>query len=335
MSRIFQDSCQLYSSAAEVKLRWTVTGGSQGVAATQGRRGGRALSFGYSSDYARKVFDDLEPELYVGFACRFTGISPATSPAFFYLLDNNNAIQVDLRIDGNGAVLLTRNGTELGRTANAAVVAGSVHHFQVHAKIAHAGGQAELRMDGRSVASISFTGDTQATTSAGAKAIQFSGPASGQLYLCDVVVNNATGTRNNAWPGDVRVDVIVPTGSGANNGWAPSTGTERYACVNAVPVQTAKFIESSTPGDLCTMKFPAFPGGQVQAVQSVLYGQKTDAGARSMAPVFRDGGADRDGATVALFDSLGFFTQMYETDPSTGAEWTAGKVAEFGPKLVS
>jgi hypothetical protein len=281
------------------------------------------------SGYIQRSMGVSQDEWFVGFAYKFNAMANRTICQW---MDSAGNTQIELRQTINGALTITRNGAVLGAAADNTIVPGVYFHFQWRVKISDVAGSSAVRLNCSVIDLLAVAGDTKATAVFGALSLRFSGDSFDSV--CDVVVNDTQGAVNNSWPGDVRIDAITPNGAGFNNGWLPSAGT-RFDCVNELPANTSDYIESSTPGEICTMSAPAFPGGAVQAVQHVIYGQKTDAGARQVAPVFRDGGVDRIGAAVNLADSYQFLVQIYESDPATGAPWAQGQVTEPGVQLVA
>ena len=63
---------------------------------------------------------------------------------------------------------------------------------------------------------------------------------------------------------------------------------------------------------------------------------KTDAAARSIAPVIRHSGSNNVGSNIALATNTLWYAQVYETNPGTSSGWTKSDVdaAEFGVKVT-
>ena len=78
--------------------------------------------------------------------------------------------------------------------------------------------------------------------------------------------------------------------------------------------------------------------GTIVGVNTIFYCSKTDAGARSIAPVQRIGGTDYDGTTVVLAEGfLNQVAELRETSPATAVAYTPTEVNgwEIGPKVIA
>lgn len=325
--RRFQDSFALYPGvAAALTGRWlsTPTGGMQFLAAGGPRNG--PYMHAWTNQSLTKILD-ARAEWFVAFRVRLSeGLLGRPIAAWS---DSAAGAQLELRLTATGQLTLTRNGTVLSSTPASTIAPNVWISMQWHVRIDNSSGASELRLNGNPNSILSFTGDTQNTPNPWADQFTLYG-----FDFADLVINDTQGARNNSWPGDVRVDAYQPAGDGTQLGWTPSTGT-RFGCVDDVQANTTDYIESSTPGDVYTAQFPALLGGAVQAVQAAFYAQKTDAGGRAVAPVFREGGQNYPGDAVYLPDTWSYISTLYEVNPATGLPWPAGYTPEFGVTTVA
>lgn len=331
--RIFQDSCQLYGTN-EIGLRYS--NNSSTVNATNSRRGGPCLTgTGSNSRTVTRVLGSTPSELYVAFAFKCSSMWSNPLIGFY----EGATLHVSIELTSAGALSAYRSTTLLDSTESGIILQNVYIQLQVYVKIADSpNGVITIRANGSTTPILNLTGiDTRNAGTGVIDRVLFTTCGSTTLfgYIHDIVINDTTGSYNNTWPGDVKVNAYVPNGNGANNGWTPSSAVDRYTTVDEQPCNTSDYIESSTPDELCTMAFPSLGSAGIQALQTVIYGQKTDAGARSVAPVFRSGGVDRAGSTVNLGDSYQYLVEIYETDPSDSQPWDAGVTPEAGVKLVA
>lgn len=158
-------------------------------------------------------------------------------------------------------------------------------------------------------------------------------------YFDDIYICDTTGSINNNFLGDNRVEAIMPTGAGANTDWTPLS-PPNFSEVNEIPPDgDTSYVSSSTPGDVDTYAFgnlTAITTG-VKGVQVNILNRKDDAGTREIAPVVRSGGTDYTGNTFSVLDNYSTAVQVYEEDPDTSAAWSVAGVnaAEFGQEVIT
>jgi hypothetical protein len=153
-------------------------------------------------------------------------------------------------------------------------------------------------------------------------------------YVCD----GTTGLHN-TFLGDVRCEVISPSGAGAHTDWSPSAGAN-YTTVDEKPANSdTDYNSSSTAAQIDTFAFGdlAEATADIFAVQHYLFSRKDDAGSRTIRPKIRISGTDYSGANIAVTDTYKYDTEIVEQSPATSTDWTVSEVngAEFGYELVS
>jgi hypothetical protein len=154
---------------------------------------------------------------------------------------------------------------------------------------------------------------------------------------------DTSGTINNDFKGDCRVEAIFPNGNGNSSVLVGSDGnsTDNYLLVDENPPNSdTDYVESSTVGDKDTYNYGSITSafGVVHGVQICPFVKKTDAGVRSIANVARSSGTEADSASQALAATYGYLPTIKEDDPSTpGSRWTVAGVnaAEFGVKVTA
>jgi len=185
--------------------------------------------------------------------------------------------------------------------------------------------------------------DTQNTANAAADRFVVDGfgitAAGGQCYD-DLYVCDGTGSSNNNFLGDVRIDAKFPTGAGNSTQFTPSAGSNFQCVDDNPPNDDIDHVESANVGDKDTYAFGTLVSHtplSIFGVQVNMHAKKDDAGARSIASVVRSGGSDTDGAAQPLGTTYANLRQMVEQDPNTAAPWTKVNLnaSEFGPKVAA
>jgi len=337
MALRFCDGFDHYATA-DITKKWDLVNACS-INGAYGRFGTPGLYVNY---YMYKVFDNQATWI-VGMG--FQPNAWVNNVPDVSIIDNGTC-QVDLRYDNNHRFYVTRNGTTLG---SGSMVLRSPHWYYIELKVLidntnggvwlRINGQDEIRLGAYALTPTSL--DTQATANAYANQIWLGSGASAN-YLCDdLYICDATGSRNNDFLGDVRVQTILPSADGGTNEWTASAGS-RWECVDdPTPDSVTDYISEDTAGQKNTFAFGNVTptSGTVKGTQILIAARKDDAGSRFIAPVYGNGtpASDVDGATVSVGDSYIYYSEIKEQDPVAAADWTIASVnaAEFGVRLVS
>jgi hypothetical protein len=277
----------------------------------------------------------------VGFAVQLDA-SPTSAVPIVALLDGATT-QCDLRVNSNGTLSVTRNGTALtGGTSTTALSTGAYYYIEWKVTIADAisAGSCKVRVNGVDAITVATGQDLQASTNAFASVFRFGviGNTSAFLNFDDLYVCDQSGTTNNDFLGDCRVDTQFPNGDGATTNFVASSGTTHYTLVDETAPNTTDYVDSATVGDRDLYEFTnltPLSASTVYGVQVNTAALKDDAGSRSIAVTARSGATNVDGATLALSTSQLYFSSIFEAD-SAAAAWTQSSVdaAQFGIKVA-
>lgn len=341
MALLFIDSCGDHYSTAQINRKWDSNVSGQVLAGT-GRRSTNCLDIaptvGVVRSYTKLLGSSIQT-LIVGCAINITGFNAGTMQ-IFQLVDSAT-LQVDLRLDATGHPQVTRNGTVLG-TSTYVFNLGIEHYIELKCKIDDSVGTYEVHVDGVQVL-VGSSADTKNTANATADRVVFGPFGSGStgvvgariddIYICD-----SSGSANNDFLGDIRVDAVLPSGDGSNSGLTTSTGSAHAALVDETPAtDDTDYNQSASVGNKDTYAFTdiTHTPSAIFGAQVCLQAKKDDAGARSICAVTRSGGSDFDGSAQVLSTSYAVFRTMLELDPNTSAAWTKTNLnaAEFGMKV--
>jgi hypothetical protein len=339
MSLIFMDGFDHYATA-DITKKWTSAANSSYwfVNPTGGRRGGGCLEIGGSASWT----DTCNKTLPAGYSTIVVGMAlyVANLTDGLITLKEDNINHFSISLNGIGQFMARRGapiyGTLLGTTTTS-ISTGTWYYIELKVTIADATGSYELRVNGVNVLSATNV-DTRDGGTGVVNSIQLNATRNGKID--DFYVCNSSGSTNNDFLGDCRIDTILPSGDGTYTDGTPSTGTAHYAVVDENPPNTSDYISMDVVDNRDSYTYPDLPplsASTVYAVQVNPFWLKDDAGTRSAATFALNGGGNVTGATVALTTSALFSPQIYETNPDTSTAWTQATVnsAEFGTRVIA
>ena len=151
----------------------------------------------------------------------------------------------------------------------------------------------------------------------------------------DMYVLDTTGSYNNDFLGDCRVETLFPSGAGSSTIWTPNSGAN-YAAVDEQAIDSdTTYVKSSVAGDKDMYVYDDVTEESVFGVQTCLTARKDSTNLRRVKSVARIGGVDYDSAAEhTLTTGYLVHTRLMDTDPAAAA-WTAANLnaAEFGIKV--
>jgi len=281
-------------------------------------------------------FGTPKTELWVRFAC-YLNISGTNEMSVVWFNDSANGGQGMVTWSMADYYMRVYRGTSIGTNllaiSSIPVPMTAWHTFEVRWQISSATiGIVEVWVDGNRLINATNVDNTN-TANLNVQYLQvgfsFTPPGSPNINFDDLAVNDTLGTINNAQIGDGRVALLVPNGPGSNTNMTRG-GTDsgaNWSQVDEVPMSMTDYVQSATPGARDTYALQNIPayvtGWAINAVEIVGYGQLSDSLAGSLAPTLVSGATTSESAAAAMTTSPTYFRQQYETDPNTGAAWTA------------
>lgn len=339
MTLLFVDGFDHYATA-DITKKWTSLNGSPTIGAL-GRRLSGQLRISNTACHVTKTFS-ANASWVIGVAYSVASL-PSSSVLVAELLDNGTT-QCDIRLNPDGTLSATRNGTAVtGGTSTTALSAGAFYYIEWKVTIADsiAAGSCKVRLNGVEIINVTTGQDLKNTANAYATQVRIGNRTANphtadydDLYICD-----QNGSTNNDFLGDCRIDTQFPNGDGATTNFATSSGTTHYTLVDETAPNTTDYVDSANVGDRDLYDFTnltALATSTVYGVQVSTAALKDDAGSRSIAVTARSGGTNVDGATQALSTSQLYFSSVFETD-SASAQWNQSSVdaAQFGIKVAA
>lgn len=344
MALLYMDGFDVQDSS----LRWVQNGVSGDYTyATATRFGaGKALTINaINTNISASILKSFPamPSIYMGAAIQAGLEADSTSNNFTANLfgvytDNATVGHIYLRRLSTNALVAYRgdpnagnqgspSGTQIATSAGG-VLDGNWHYIEVYAVIHDTTGRLTVKVDGNTV--IDFTGDTRnGGSSTNIDAIRFrTGKyvannnaiiSVDDLYICD-----ATGTTNNTFLGDVRVQTMLPNAAGSSTQLTPTGSANNWANVSEVPFNNSTYNTSATLGhiDLYGLSDLAGTTMTIRGLQTVAHMQKSDSGTANARVALKSGASVYYDATRSLGTSPLAYTQLRETDPATSAAWT-------------
>lgn len=256
--------------------------------------------------------------------------------------------QVDLRVNADGHLVATRNGTQLGSVSSQALIVNDYVHIQFKATIDPTAGVVHVKVNG--VDWLNLTGqNTRATGSdqIGSLRLGHTGYGGGAtlvpiavFYYDDFWLVDTTGGENASFIGDCRVEAVFPNGVGNYSQFTVSPSGDNYTAVDdAAPNDDTDYVESGTVGNKDSYAFGNIAPALADVRGMVLwsYMKKTDAGERLMRTLVRSGTSEGESSDIAPGTAYAFLAGIHEVDPATSARFTVSALnaAEIGLKVQS
>ncbi|HMU15804.1 MAG TPA: hypothetical protein PKC95_00035 [Thauera aminoaromatica] len=346
MTMIFCDSFDHYTSDADILRKWDyyLAASQVSIQASGGRRGGGCLRVSNTSNTYAVVKQVPAASTYiVGTAIKFANL---TGTEYVIGFREGTVDHVTIRPNPDGSLRVYRGSTQILSSAGGLIGTGNWYYLEILATISDTVGVVTVKLDGTTI--ITATGSPAALdtrnggTSGVIDNIAVGSASANDTDFDDLVILNTSGSRNNSFLGDVRIDCYRPNGNGASSQFDGSDGnsTDNYLLVDdTAPDDDTTYVESATVNDVDSYTFGnmSHTPATIKAVQLVALCTKADAGSRSMKLVTRRSGTDYLSSEMAAPASYRFVRDIRETDPAAASpnDWTKTNVdaAEFGIKV--
>lgn len=327
---------------ANITRKWTSADGTSYLTSVAGRNaGGFALFGNTAAKHISKTLDD-QATWVVGLAVKCGTFTTSPRPLISFR-DSANTVQASVVIGTDGTVKLyrgTNDGTLLATSTYALPVGGWVY-LEAKVYIHDTSGTFEARVN--AVPVVTYSGDTKASsTISTARTIRiFSGSTFETLYtIDDLYICDGTGSTNNDFLGDVRIDTLLPDGAGNYTQFTPTGSANNWENVDEVPPDDdTSYNASDTVGHKDSFTFSDLSAldATIYGVQTNLIARKDDAGERSVRALIRSSSTDATGSTQTVGDTYSDKLDIFETDPVATSAWTESSVnaTEFGYEVVA
>ena len=285
-----------------------------------GRFGGRCWLAGQNHHQTLYLPAPLSGTVIVGFAFQHNNLNTDT----IFSMGSINLIR-----NPSGSVSLYNGGTLLSTTATTPLIVAAWRYIEV--KYVTSTGATTVRFDGTTM--LTGTVGTVTTLTSISWAVT-NNSGYGWALLDDVYVADTSGSLNNDFLGDVRVQTLLPNADGTYSQLTPSTGTSHSALVQEATPNTTDYNTSSTVGQKDSYQFQDLGANTaaVFGVEIANYSHKDAAGPAGFSNIVRIGSTDYVSTSQPLSTSWTPNRDILDANPATSAAWTASDVnnAEFG-----
>lgn len=361
MAGLFFDSFDHYATA-NITQKWTQIAGfptvSPAVTASVGRRSTNAMRWASVFASAKSIYKTVPASgaiAIVGFSFNqssgsFTSLQAGTSsdpnteggtqsPGLLYIQEGSTT-HVWFRLNSTGTISAFNggSGTALG-TSSSGLSAGVTSYLEFKVTIDNSSGTIDVLKDGVSILSLTSK-DTQnggtATWTQFAIGHAAGNGVSGVTWdYDDLYVLDGSGSVNNNFLGDIRVDATYGNGAGTNTGWTPSTGSNYQTVDETATNGDTDYNSTSTVNAKDSFAFPSAPvaGAVIAAIQVNIAARKTDAGTSGIKPLVRISGTDNLGVEQFASSSFSYLRTVWDQTPEGSPQtWTDTiyDAAEFG-----
>ena len=303
---------------------------------------GTALLVNTTNGYYRSIKPNVQTWI-VGMSVNFQAASASAGCGIFRISDGTTN-QITVMINGSGYIEVRRGnqaGTVLA-TSSTPMPIDTWVYVEAKVYIHDSQGSVLLKIDGTEYISVTDA-DTKNSVNAYADRLYFGAQAStgALIYFDDLYVCDDTGSYNNDFLGDCRIETLFPDEAGSSTQWTPSAGSNYENVDDAGSNDGDSTYNSSSTADQVDLygmaELTATPVA-IHGIQEAIVARKDDAGSRSVRVMLRSDGTNYDnGSDLSLSDSFAHLVMPpRERDPS-GEAWVKATVnaLEAGVKLVS
>lgn len=346
MALLFMDGFDHYATA-DLPKKWdnyygmVISSGSYGSLGTVSRRGSGGVYGDANQMKLNKYVSPNSNTMIAGMAFKSIpfgfvfGFGTTTCPLVIVKLSSTSISAQRVNTSSGNWWEITYSSTAIGSAA--AISLSTVTWYYLECKVySHSSlGTIEAHINGAEVLNVSGVDTTKSGVSM--DAVGFCGPGGGGIAIDDFYVCDSSGSVNNDFLGDVRVDVHYPTAEGNAHDWTPSTGANNAALIDETAPNTTDYNSTNTLNAVDTFVTEDLKntGANLLAVQTNLFHSKEDVGTCLIAPVARPVSTDIVGSNIAPSDSsYTYGLTVYNTNPGNSAPWTeaAFNATEFGYK---
>jgi hypothetical protein len=261
---------------------------------------------------------------------------------------DSTALQCALSLNSAGQFVLNstgNNSTALGSPSVYVLPVAQWHYVECKVTFHNTTGSCIVRVDGTVVLNLTNINTRNGSTNASANTFCWGGfQGSGQggdWWMDDLYVCDTTGSENNDFLGDCRVDTVRPAADGDYTQFTPSTGTTHFNLVNGANPNAGTYVSDANVGERDCYHFGALPTlvgtPAVYGVQALAAANTSDAGSRSAATFVRLASADHDGAGIGLSTGQFYLRKIWDKNPATNLAWQTSEVdaAQFGVTVTA
>lgn len=329
------DGFDHYNTSTALALKYGASSGSFTISNANSRR---ATGQGIGSSSGTFDKTGLSASSWV---IGFAGFTNTSFAAGNFIIENFEGAtrQTCLQIGASGVISMTRTTTVLATSIQALATSTWYHiEWKFTCSDSISADSCVLKVNGVEWINLAAATDTRNGGAAGLiNTMRFAVGTQHFIRMDDLYILDQTGSVNNDFLGDCRIDTIFPNGAGRYTqltGAGSSPQPSNYQNVaDSTPDSDSSYNFSDTAGnrDSYAMESPpSLASETVKGIQVSAFAAKDDAGARSLkVGVLSESGspsAEALDSGTALSTSYTFLKKVQETDPVTGAAWTSSGI---------
>jgi len=251
-------------------------------------------------------------------------------------LKQGSTVQVELRLNTTtGLLSVVSNNITLG-TGSVILSDNTWYYLEFMVFVNAVTGTVDVRVNETS--DILLTNqDTLVSVTAEINTVRFTA-GNGRQSLDDIVILDTSGTINNTFLGDVKIETLRINGAGNATAWDSTPGVDDYISVRE---ESIAFIGSSTTNDISqfTKESLVKLNTNIRAVVTNVSVKNSDSTPHAVRDNMRIGATDYPGTTKNITSTIYENKQwVQEVDPSTATTWASGaavNAAQVGIEWLS
>jgi len=325
MALLFMDGFDHYNDVTELGRKWDES--SFGASLPAGRFGGQALYY-VNQDSCSKSIND-KTTIIVGFALKASRASNVLTAWLRFFVDGGQMISLYETTTGSVVVYRATGSGLIAESSQGVFAVNSVWQFiEFKFTIDNTVGSYQVKINGTSILSGSGV-DTQNGSVSYVDTIQL-GPTTngGQLQYDDFYLMDNSGSYNNDFIGDCKIETLWPSGVGNYSQWTPSAGNNYENVDDTAPDDDSTYNDGDTNSDKDSyaMGNLTTTSGTIFAVQSNIYAKKTDAGTVKYKPLLYINSSDYVGDEISPGDTYNYSTYIDEVNPDDSLAWEVADI---------
>jgi len=321
-----------YYNQSQLQRVWPYYSG--GTSISPGRFGGMAYGWNNAGGYLATLVPNTTTSI-LGIAF-FLSYGDPTNP-IIVLQDSttsrtNPTTQVDFRVTSDAAFQITRNGTIIGTTLPNLFTWNFWNYLEIKTYIATSGGgYVQIRINGQTLYNVTglttqYTGNNFINM---VRIQPFGTTGQFNFKIDDMYLADSTGTVNNTFLGECRVQTQFATANGERNDFVAFGAGTNWQCVDDNPVadDDTTYVKSGVVGAIDDYTMGTINlTGTIFGVQANVVQKKDDVGVRTVAPLIKSNGTYFLGTGVTCQSDYTTAQQIWQTEPSASTTWTNASV---------
>lgn len=314
-----------YFDETQVQRVWPYFSNGTSVA---GRFGGKAYSWNNQSGYLSRPLTAAST-IIMGMAF-YLAYGDATNPIIVFqdgtTSQTTPITQIDVRVTTDAGFQITRNGTVIATSLPNLFTFNFWNYLEIKVFIHDSTGFVQIRLNGQTYMNATNL-DTKNTGNNYVNQIRiqpFASTGSFNFKIDDLYICDDTGSFNNAFLGECRVQTQYPTANGNTNNFSVVGAPSNWEAVDETPADDdTTFVRASVVGNTDDYQMGTLAlTGTIFGVQVNATHRKDDVGTRTITPVIKSGALYYEGALFNCNSDYSVASKIWEKDPATSLTWT-------------